>query len=393
MSGFCPTSGGACTLSDMRHILVVKLADLGDVLTATPALRALRNSFPGARITALVTPHAAPLLQPSSAVDEVITFPKAAFDDFRSVLGPRSGPRSLAAALGLAARLRAGRFDALVLLHHLVTPVGALKYRALARATDAPVRAGLDNGRGAFLTHRAADAGFGARHEVEYCLAVVEALGARAERTPMEMSLSPFEADEAARRWQRLGLDPSDVAILHPGSGRYSLARRWSPERFAAVGDALASDGLRPVLVAGPGEEALAREVQQAMRSPSSTLSGLDVRALAASMQGTRIFVGNDSGVMHLAAAVGTRVVAVFGLSNHRAWGPFPPEAHTVVRLPLPCSPCFYTGHGLGTPQGCASRACLTDLHAQLVIDAARRAVRGEPDPAPVATGGAASGA
>jgi heptosyltransferase-2 len=357
----------------MRRILVVKLADIGDLLTATPAVRALRMTFPDARIDALVTPQAAPVIDGNDAVDRVIQFPKALFDDPRSLIHPLRGARAVGTLAVLAARLRAGRYDTVVLLHHLVTPWGVTKYRALVSATGAPLVAGLDNGRGAFLTHRAPDLGFGERHEVDYCLDVVGAIGARHPAPRMELFLNAGEIAEARRVWDRLGLGSEDVVALHPGSGAFSLARRWAPERFAEVGDALASEGKQVAILAGPGEEALAETVRAGMRSAGVIMRGLSIRGTAAVLQQCRLLVGNDSGVTHLAAAVQTPVVAVFGLTNHRAWGPYPPADHTVVRLDLQCSPCLYRGLDLGNRFGCPPRSCLEDLPASLVIAAARR--------------------
>ena len=85
-----------------------------------------------------------------------------------------------------------------------------------------------------------------------------------------------------------------------------------------------------------------------------------------------RLLVSNDSGVVHLATAVSTPVVAVFGPSNDAAWGPYPPPAHRVVRATLPCSPCFYRGTSLGTPQGCATRECLQLVTPAMVVAAAQ---------------------
>src|SRR5579859_3819897 len=134
-------------MPDPRRILVVKLATLGDLLTSTPALRALRVRFPAAHIGVLTTPASAPALRGLDSFDEVITFDKFAFDR------PSDALRSLPGALGLAARLRGGGWDTLVLLHHLTTPFGIAKYAALSLGSGARRRFGLDNGRGRwFLT-------------------------------------------------------------------------------------------------------------------------------------------------------------------------------------------------------------------------------------------------
>jgi heptosyltransferase-2 len=258
-----------------------------------------------------------------------------------------------------------------VLLHHLITKWGRVKYRGLLAATGASIRVGL--GDADFLTHAAPDAGFGGRHEVDYWLDVVALLGATHPCPRLELHLDWKELDAAQRHWEALGLAGRRVVAIHPGSGAFSVARRWPPERYAEVGDALAGDGCAIAVVAGPGEERLLERVSAAMRAPATALQGVgDPRVLAALLRRCRLFVGNDSGVMHLAATVGVPCVGVFGLSNHRAWGPYPPERHRVVRLDLPCSPCLYPDFRLGTPQGCAARTCLMDLPAQPVLAAAR---------------------
>src|SRR5205823_5931375 len=109
---------------------------------------------------------------------------------------------------------------------------------------------------------------------------------------------------------------------------------------------------------------------------PSVLLTDMGLRQIGTVLSSCRLFVGNDSGVMHLAATAGVPVVAVFGLSNHRAWGPYPPSEHEVVRLDLACSPCLYRGDALGDREGCPPRWCLTELPPNLVIEAARRALR-----------------
>src|SRR6202049_1223490 len=160
-------------MREANRILVVRLASLGDLLITTPALRALRTSFPDAQIGVLTTPGSAPALRGLDTYDEVIPFDKSASTR------PRDALKSLPDALRLGAALRAGNWQTLVLLHHLTTPFGIAKYAALSLGSGAQRRVGLDNGRGTwFLTDSAEDRGFGWRHEVDYCLDVVGVLGA-----------------------------------------------------------------------------------------------------------------------------------------------------------------------------------------------------------------------
>lgn len=353
-----------------RRILVVKLADLGDLLIATPALRALRLSYPDARIDALVTPGSAPLLDGSDLVNRVIPFDKFDFDR------PRQALRALPRAARLAQRLRAERYDSVVILHHLTTAFGTAKYAALAIASGAPLRAGLDNGRGRFLTHRAPDHGFGESHEADYWLAVASTLGALNPDPRLEIVIS-LDAEEAAeRRLARLGLEAGDTVLLHPGSGAFSLARRWPAARYSVLAERLAGAGLRPAVLAGPApcESELAERIVASQCRPAVIVENVpSPQELAALLRRTRLFIGNDSGVMHLAAAVQTPIVAIFGPTNHRAWGPYPPGAprHAVIREPLACSPCIHRGHDFGTPSGCPARTCLDLISVDRVYDTA----------------------
>src|SRR5260221_13454924 len=157
----------------VKRVLLVELADVGDLIVKTPAVAALRETYPTAEIDVLTTAHAAPVLDNTGLADRVILFNKFSFDRPADLLRPAN----LREGWRLAKQLRSARYDAVVIFHHLTTRFGALKYAALALACGAPIRAGLDNGRGWFLTHRATDHGFGAKHQVEYWLEVVKLLG------------------------------------------------------------------------------------------------------------------------------------------------------------------------------------------------------------------------
>jgi ADP-heptose:LPS heptosyltransferase len=356
------------------RILVVKLATLGDVLTMTPTLRALRTSFPGAHIGVLTTPGGAPALRGLDSYDQVVTFDKFAFDR------PSDAWRSLPSAIGLARDLRAGDWDTLVLLHHLTTPFGIAKYAALSLGSGAPRRVGLENGRGRwFLTDGAKDEGFGWRHEVDYALSVAEVLGATHSGAP-RLELEVTSDDD---KWAAAQLpDPEPGAVLLvPGSGAFSRARRWAPERFAEVGRVLLErHGLQPVVLSGVAddERVLARTVATHIGSAARIAPAApSPQSLGALVKRCRLVVGNDGGVVHVATAVGTPVVAVFGPSNARAWGPYPVDdpRHQVVREQLACAPCIHRGHSFGTPQGCPARTCLALIGAPSVVSAAERAL------------------
>jgi lipopolysaccharide heptosyltransferase II len=369
------------TLPTDAHILVVKLAGIGDLLLATPALRALRETYPQARIDLLVTPDSAGLLNGWEIINNIIILDKYLFDAPQQMI---LHPTSILQLANFWKTLRAGHYDAVLLLHHLTLAFGRLKHQALMRATGAKWRIGLDNGHGGFLNVRVEDKGFGAMHEAEYALAVAEAVGAQTEDRRLTVPLSAEERTQA--RQLVYGENASEniqrpLIAFHPGSGGYSTARRWAPERFAQLADTLFHDvGGQLLLLGGPEEAQLHQQIMGIMQSemPAHSLAGKgNIKVAAAILELVDLFVGNDAGLMHLATAVGAPTVAIFGLSNHKAWGPYTGDADskraTVVRLDLPCMPCFYRDHLLGTPEGCATRDCLAQLGIEPVAVAARR--------------------
>ncbi len=400
------------------RILVVKLATIGDLLLATPSLRALRETYPQARIDLLVTPASAGLLDDWAVIDRVIVLDKYLFDYPQQLL---KNTRNLLRLRPLWHNLRDGDYDAVLLLHHLTLFFGRLKHQLLMRATGAKWRIGLDNGHGWFLNVRVKDDGFGAMHEADYNLAVAKAAGATINDKRLTVPINEEEHQLArhllyetdlegdfylaglapARIEQNTGtgLAPTrqqasariehplikrPIIAMHPGSGGYSTARRWAPERFAQLADTLFYDtGGQLILVGGPEEAELHQQIIEFMQSemPARSFAGKgNIRVAAAILEQADLFIGNDSGLMHLATAVGTPTVAIFGLTNSDAWGPYtgglPAQQAVVVKMDLPCMPCFYRGHDLGTPEGCMTRDCLALLGIDHVATAARRLLR-----------------
>jgi ADP-heptose:LPS heptosyltransferase len=355
----------------MNQILVIKLADLGDLLSITPALRALRNGLPDAHISALVTPSSVCLLDGSDLVDEVIPFDKFAFDRRRDAY------RGVPNAVALARELRSRKLDALVLFHHLATGWGRTKYAALALASGARARVGLDNGTGWFLNRKVEDRGFGARHEVDYWLEVAALLGGHNAAPRLELTLRDEHQAWARDRWGELHLSDA-VAVIHPGSGAFSTARRWPAERFATLARLLRDRlGLSVVALAGPApsEIALAEMVAEAVPGARVVKDVPSPLHLAALLGRAALIVGNDSGVLYLAAAVERPIVAIFGPTNDLAWGPYPPNAarHEVVAERLACRPCIHRGFSFGNPAGCPARTCLHLIEPEAVFEAACR--------------------
>ncbi|GAB4525016.1 MAG: hypothetical protein OHK0046_40320 [Anaerolineae bacterium] len=348
------------------RILLVQLADIGNLILTTPALAALRAAQPDAHLTLLTTSHAAPVMD-TALVDEIITFDRRSFNSSTAFFRPANLRRVLAL----------GRYDAVVFCHHFTFRLGTLKFALIALATRARRRIGLQNGNGWFLNESVPDAGFGARHEAQYLLDLVGLLGAPTTPQPAQVRRNAYPVPSG------------HYVVMHPGSGGYSLARRWSAAGFAAVGDALhRAYGVQVVLVGGAEDNTEA--VSTLMHTPPLDLAGRTTLAeTAAIIAGARLYIGADSGVMHLAAAVKTPVVAIFGPSNHAAWQPWAPESRAVVVRSAPeCSPCSYVGHGVGLREGCEARTCMRMVTPEMVLAAATSILDMETDaqPTPAST-------
>lgn len=354
--------------------LIVQLADIGDLVLSTPALAALREAQPDAHIALLTTAHSASIVEGTGLVDEIITFHKHTFDSPKALLRPRN----LVKALALAKKLRSGKYDVTAFFHHFTTRFGAFKFAALAWSAGSRRRIGLDNGNGWFLTERLLDGGFGTKHQAQYWLDVVGLLGAETAARPAVMNIAPFNPPPRTQGDKSVTEGTARV-VIHAGSGGYSLARRWDAEKFAAVADALHGEyGAQIVLVGSIGDDSAT--VKAAMKTtPVDLIGQTTLPQLAAVIQSADLFIGADSGVMHIAAAVGTPVVAIFGPSNPDAWGPWTPKSQSIIVRSAPeCSPCSYIRHSLGLRNGCAARTCMRMVTVDDMLAAAHTLLNGD---------------
>ncbi len=346
----------------MTRYLLVQLADIGDLILTTPALSALREAQPQAHLTLLTTRHSASVI-PAGLVDEIVTLDRQQLNHTSAFLSPANLRRLWALRAG-------GGFDALVFFHHFTLKLGTPKFALIAALTGARRVIGLDNGNGWFLTERVTDSGFGERHQAQYWLDLVARLGADAAVRPAQVAV------------ENTALIPTDAPhpriVIHPGSGGYSLARRWEAQHFASVADHLRDQFHAQIVLVGAANDGGA-EVKAAMQHEPLDLTGkTSLPQLAGVIAACDLYIGADSGVMHLAAAVGIPLVAIFGPSNPEAWGPWTPATPSrIVRSGSECSPCSYVGHSIGQRDGCAARTCMRLVTPQRVIAAAQQLLEG----------------
>lgn len=356
------------TAGNLERILAVKLADLGDVLLTEPALRSLHTAFPTATIDVLTTPTSAALVPLLGDSYQTIEFTK---HDFDSLIALRK-PDAAARLLKFGRTLRNSHYDAVAIFHHLTTPAGALKFRALAAASGASRIAGLDNGRGSFLTHPAQDLGFGVRHTVEYMLAVAHALGgADVDPSPTLSGLTQTS------HVIRLDL-PKPFAAVFPTTGPFAPGRNWPPQSFAELARLLLDAGFHPVLLGAADARKSANVINDAVSEAIDLTGQTTIVDLVSILREADVAIGGDSFPGHLARSVDCPLVSIFGPSNHQAWRPYGSVDYradsgasaVVVRKDVPCAPCLYTGYRLGRPSGCPIRTCLLEITAEDVMSA-----------------------
>lgn len=320
--------------SRLHRILIRGTNWIGDAVMSIPAMRELRRIFPHAHITLLVRPWVSGVYGNVDFVDEILLFDKT---------GGQRGPAGL---LRMSAELRRRNFDAAFLFQN------AFEAALLATLARIPIRIGYRrDGRGLLLTHGLRiDPAVREAHQAYYYLGIVSGLGLAPDRLrqPDASSLDvrvgtrPEGKQKARETLARHGIAPGTPLIgVNPGAA-YGPAKRWLAERYARAADLLAARHRARTLVFGSaGEGKIAGEVAGAMASSPVVLAGLTtLEELMALLCECAVLITNDSGPMHLAAALGVPQVAIFGSTSEKATGPLSPRAR-VVREPVECSPCF----------------------------------------------------
>ena len=315
-----------------QKILVRAPNWIGDAVMCEPALRGLRSLFPAAELTILAKPSIAELYTGYSGLDHVL-----AYDD-------KDAHAGIAGKWSLAGSLRRRRFDLAVLFQN------AFEAAFIAWLAGIPRRYGYaTDGRVLFLTQPVAvprpDSPV---HQVQYYWNMLKPLGASGEAPPPTLHVSADEDRMIDGRLASAGIDSSNIIIgVNPGS-TYGQAKRWLPERFAEVARKLAErvekEERAPVAVAllgARGEESLGKDIASRIDRRSIVLSGATtIRELMAVVKRCRLLITNDTGPMHIAAAFGVPIVAVFGPTDSRTTAPYGQE-RSVVRESVDCAPCL----------------------------------------------------
>jgi heptosyltransferase-1 len=326
-----------------QRVLIIKPSAIGDVVHALPVLNLVRRKWPAARISWLVTPACSGLLEGHPLLDEVILFERKRWG------GMWKSPRLLGEWRRFTRELRERKFDLVIDLQ------GLFRSGWLARKTGAKVRVGFANARELaplFYSHRV-PIDTPEQHAIERYVKLARFIGC--DDGPVEFPFATTDADRAhVAELLRADVGDGRYALLLPGTNWET--KRWPVEKFAGMVAPLREQfGLVSVLAGGPDAGAMASAIPGAVDLTCRTT----LKQLTALLERADLVVANDSGPMHIAAALGRPLVTPFGPTNPVRTGPFG-RMDSVIRLNIECSPC-YSRH-------CSHRSCLRGLEVDPVL-------------------------
>lgn len=309
------------------RVLVKEVNWLGDLVISLPALRAVRRRFPTSHLAILIREELAGFFDGCEWIDEVIGYRRG------------GGMQALVSLRGIVSAIRARRFDVAILFPNSLS---SALWVALARV---PQRAGYaTDARGLLLTATATpDAAASDGHQMHYWLGMVKkTVGAQGDPADCTLTAAPAKRERMAAMLAARRTKPGASLIALAPAAAFGPAKEWPPEQYATLIDLLAAHGhMECVLVGTAAERARCDRIAALCRSGAIVMAGEtgigDLIALLSLCDG---FVGNDSGPMHLAGALGIPTVAIFGSTNPARTGPLGPQVR-IIYQPPPCSPCL----------------------------------------------------
>lgn len=334
----------------VNRVLIVRLRSIGDTVLATPSLIALKRFLPDAQIDILLEDWVAPVLDGFDSVDNVITIGEG-FSD----------------RLGTAFEIRRRKYDVVFNLH------GGSTSTFLTYATGARHRIGYSNYRYSFfytdlLSSSSAFWKKEFTHSAEQQLALLGHVGVPVEPAPFsKLCIDPASERSLALKLADLEFDPDErFAVIHPLAAFDS--KRWAPEKFAEVIDVLAKGGVKSIAVGSTQEQSELESLKTLCNVPFWVSGDINLPETTALLAKASLFVGNDSGIAHMAAAMKVPSVVIFGSMNRNHWYPWTDAPNEMVFEALPCQPCpGYECKVYGDPK------CIISIQPETVVAAIDR--------------------
>ncbi len=334
----------ALEIKKVQRILVIKLRAIGDVLLSTVVLKNLREAFPRAKLDFLTEKSSREVIEGNHNVNSVIVF---------------DGKHQ--SSLGLILNVRGRNYD--LVLDLFGNPRSAI----VTYFSGATYRVGYRFGWRRYCYNTVVTPRGGDVHNTEFNLDALRAIGLPIGSDRIEFPLTIMAEHLADEYFNLHKLTEKFTVALNPGGGWYT--KRWRIPEFAQLGDLLVREWNAKVLVAwGPGELEDAKKLKSSMKESALLLPQSSLKQLAAILKRCSVFVTNDSGPMHIAAAVGTPVVAIFGPTDPELQGPIGTKHEVVQNERLLCLGCNFTDCPIGNP-------CMLELSVEEVMNGVRRVV------------------
>ncbi|MBI3447330.1 MAG: glycosyltransferase family 9 protein [Acidobacteria bacterium] len=356
-------------LASPRSILVIRLGAVGDVIRTLPAVSCLRRTWPGARLLWAVEEPSAPLLEGHPDIDATLVLRRVLL---KSPLRPGNAGRLVEHLRGFRTAMREAALDATIDFQ------GTLKSAFIARLSGAARTFGLGAGHARERSHllytdridlpRGRE---GKLSRVTRALAMARAIGA--DTSAPRKILPPREGPAGvARRFLDAEAPERPRVVISPGTSEAQAYKRYPAALFARVSDALVESGVTVVFVWGPGEETIVGQIVRLAKRRSVVAPRTRLVELAEIMRSCDLFIGSDTGPLHLAAAVGLRTLALYGPTDPVVNAAYTDRPGLSMVGDVACSPC--------RRRGCQNRSCLRLIDPDLVAESARRILAGGPD-------------
>jgi lipopolysaccharide heptosyltransferase II len=308
---------------NVSKVLVVRLRSIGDTVLTTPSLFALKRFLPHVQIDILLENWVSPVLSGFQFVNNVIRLDRS----------------SVPSRARVARELRAARYDVAYNLH------GGTTATFLTRASGATHRVGYASYQYSRLHNHLAPSpltlwGRDKTHSVEQQLALLGWTGVPVtDRPSTQLGLTPEAITSVTNRLEVAGVEKAKpFALVHPAAA--FATKQWAADKFARVVEGLAARGISSLALVGPGQTATGQELVRSSAVPIVVFDDLSLPEVTVLASYARLFIGNDSGIAHIAAAVGTPSVVIFGSSNRVHWQPWARASAEVVFEDMPCQPC-----------------------------------------------------
>ncbi len=342
-----------------KRILLIELAGIGDAVLSMPAIRNLRRNYPHSTLYYLTFSEPAQVINGCPYLDDIYVLSKK--------------KRYIFTNLSIAKKLRDWHPQVAVNLYQHYTLKGTLNCFFLLKYINPSITVGRNtDGKGFFYDIKIEDTLDTQRHDVEYKLDLLRALGCKIEDKHLELWPGQDDIDRVSEFLNNRSISESDFLIgINPGAHR--LTHRWSWENFAQVADILIDRFKAKIIITGSKEESLLGKliVKKVRRSIIDTVGVFTLTQLLALIKRCNLFITNDTGPMHIANALRIPMVAIMGPGGLKT-APYQRENCIIVRKEVSCSPCYKFK--------CKDLRCLKGVTVEEVIEAVEKVIRGAKD-------------